>query len=461
MLWSGRWSLDRNILVARWLTIVYLSRVWFGVRALELASNFRAMVVPSLWKRHAIAFVFAALILVHWVGVFSVTGDRYIFAVNLFAASIVLVYVFAALAFRDGFDRLAVLLSRISVNVREQTGLLLTMDFFVILFPVAYFIAAGYIPVVKMYFTADYMLASKLRYEFFASLPAWLRYAGEYYIKGIVPLWLIFSYVDRRKLFPAVFIAAAAFSFAIVNKSYIIIVFAPLMIFWLFKRRWIAAALLFGFIGALLVLSVIVQQKSTLLAGPASESYSDTLPASKELTAPSPSKADDADFKELSIAFAWKPIEAIWVRSFSAIGAIEAQWLETYPSDVPFERGCGYSWASKVVGCEFVNTANKIWKKYYPDLDARGLNGTVTAADYVQAYANFGLVGIVGSAFAIGIILVLLNAVFPDPAIRVALNLVPLMLTFESVLTTLLNSSGWGLTIALGAVLFAAPPSQA
>ncbi len=62
--------------------------------------------------------------------------------------------------------------------------------------------------------------------------------------------------------------------------------------------------------------------------------------------------------------------------------------------------------------------------------EARGLNGTVAAADCVQVCANFGLHGIIVPAIAIRIILVTLNAIFADPAIRISLNAIPLALSF-------------------------------
>ena len=428
-----------------------------GTAARKAAGN-------GFWSRHILAVIFAVLVIVHWIGVYSVTGDQYIFAINTFAVSVAATYVIAAFFLRGVFDRLTDLISQAGVATQQARGFLLALDLLVILFPVFYFWAAGYVPIVKMYFTTDFMVASEIRYNFFASLPSWQRYAGEYYIKGLVSLWLIFSYITKRRLFLLTFLAATVFSFAIVTKAYILIVFAPLLIVLISQKRWISSGLMFLFIAVLMMLSVIVQHKSSLLPKPPeaelppATELSD-MPSLRSAEVPKALRVSDADGKTLLVSFLWKPIEAIWLRAFSAIGVIEGQWLETYPSEAPFEGGCGYSWASKIADCKFVNLANKIWKKYYPDLEARGLNGTVTAADYVQAYANFGMIGIVASGAVIGIIIVLLGIAFPDPAIRVALNTLPLALTFESVLTTLLNSSGWGITIALGALLFASCPS--
>lgn len=120
----------------------------------------------KFWRQHALAFIFSGLIIIHWIGVYSTTGLQYIFAINTFSIFILLTYISITILFLDIFNIFAGKIFFVGSIIRKSTRLLFAIDLFVILFPIFYFSMAGYAPIVKMYFTDDYMASSEIRHIF-------------------------------------------------------------------------------------------------------------------------------------------------------------------------------------------------------------------------------------------------------------------------------------------------------
>jgi len=411
------------------------------------------------FSRSAAFLLFILLVAVHAISVYYVGGTQFIFAVLWFGVCVTSFYLLFLFFLGDSlahiFDRL-----HDKLAVIKRKNILTVIDIIVVVFPAFYFVMVGKIPVIEMLNTKDYIRSSGIRHAFFYDLPTYLRYSGEYYIRAVVPVWIVYCYVaQRRALLPVIF-AGSFFAFAIVTKSTLIIALLPLLIFLVCRGKLLLGVLLIAWISALIIASVVAQQKSDLLIAPQNTISG---PANKDVNSPPFGENSGVDYdhqkREVSvgeaiIAFIYKPVEAIGIRALTVPGLVEKQWLETYSEKTMLEGGCGYRWFAPFVPCTFVNLANKVWLKYYPDLAKEGLDGTVTAADYIQAYANFGLIGVFISSFLMAVILILLRAIFHDPVLNLAFNTVPLALSFESVLTTLLNTGGWGLTILMVLILF-------
>lgn len=425
------------------------------------------------WTRHNALAFYLALMAVLLLGVEMEAGARYL-PVNLHYLFLLLVaYVLAYALLRTPVRQLA---ERVQRHTRLQAAvpaLARGIDAIILLFPFLYFASVGYVPFVRMMFMDDYYAASGLRQAFFDALPTWANYGGEYFLRGLAPVWLVYCFVHRRRVyFPALLLTSVQ-ALGVITKASIVILLFPLLVVQLARRAWLQAALTVGIITAVLILNVTVlhnsaltqmakteaqkifetQQKQRVLSErKAFEEHPSAVTEFLEthLDSGDTARAVVEQYKALELAS-----EGIWIRLFAVQGRIVKQWLDTYPAERGFQHGCGYRWFAPLVPCAFENLPRAVWEKYFPELrEVYHLTGTVSAPHYINAYANFGDAGVVLAAIGMAGLLAALAGLFPNPAHNLAFNASFLGLALQAPLFSLLNSSGWALTILLHLVFF-------
>ncbi|MDC9823048.1 hypothetical protein PRN20_04830 [Devosia sp. ZB163] len=403
---------------------------------------------------------FSAVFMIHAASVIYVTGDDYIYYTALYGVLVWVSYLSSRSltgSFVSGVTGRVADILRLPDRPLAST----LVDIFVFLFPVVYFGVAGRVPAYDMLLSADYFANAGLRHEFHDGIPTLLSYAGEYYIKAIAPLWLLYSFIFRRKAYWLLAVYLGLFALGMITKSVVVIIFVPTLLFQVFGKKLAHAAITALIILGVIYGNILLQDKS--LSAPLSLDITEQSPHITEQS-PRPSDelssteepAGEASLVERASGVArgvYVASEAILARLFYKNGLTVKFWMESYSTDFPSEKGCGYRWYASLVGCEFVYIPEKIWLKYFPELHARGIGGSVSAANYINGYANFGTPGVLASGVLTGLLLALLTAAFPNPVTALAVNAAAIALTFENTLSILLNSGGWGLFVAL-AVLF-------
>lgn len=422
-----------------------------------------------LWQKHTAFAFYMALMAVLLLGVSMEAGPHYL-PVNLrYLFLLVLVYGIAYATLRRPMNRMVEWGHFRETWQGLEKPLARVIDLVMILFPFAYFAAAGYVPFIRMLGMDDYYAASGLRQAFFDALPSWANYGGEYFLRGLAPVWLVYCFIHRRRIyFPALFITSFQ-ALGVITKTSVVILLFPLLVVQLHARAWKHAVLTACIITTVLILNVTALHNSTLTQMAKTEAQK-VLEAKRTQKNLAERKAFEehpsavtqfltehqtnqkliAEYKSLELA-----AEGIWIRLFHVQGRIVKQWLDTYPDERGFQHGCGYRWFAPFVPCEFQNLPLAVWNKYFPELrEVYGLTGTVSAPHYINAYANFGDIGIVCSAIGMAVLLVALGCIFSVPAYNLAFNASFLALALQTPLFALMNSSGWALTIILYLVFF-------
>jgi len=339
-------------------------------------------------------------------------------------------------------------------------------DIFIFVFPVVYFGLAGRVPAYEMLVSTDYYVSSGLRHDFHDGIPTVMSYAGEYYIKAVAPLWLLYSSINRRPVFWPLAVYLGLVALAMITKSVVVIIFLPTLVYQLFSKKWAPAA-----VSALIVVgtvygNILLQDKSLSAPrtfqtnaqgeriGTAAQGERIGTTAQGETIYPTNERGASLLERVLGLSRGiYVASDAILTRLFYVHGLTVKFWMDSYTTDFPIENGCGYRWYASLAGCQFVYIPEKISLKYFPDLHARGVGGSVSSANYVNAFANFGVWGVIIAGLLTGLLLGLLTVAFPNPVIAIAVNATSIALTFENTLSILLNSGGWALFVVL-AVLF-------
>lgn len=404
--------------------------------------------------KHANLIIFLILFIVHASSVTYVSNNKYIDYTFLYGLCVIATY-FLGQRIATKHARLLLISARDRLSHIPAEPLLTAVDIFVIVFPIGYFAFAGWVPVWKMIYGTDYYANSGLRHEFYGQLPATLRYAGEYMLRGVAPFWLLYSYMTGRRLFPLVFASCALFALCLVTKAYIVIVMLPILIYQVIKLRFKSAIITTLAVATVLFANVVLPEKS--LVAPVKASSASLSSASPSIEATPSEEATPSDYLRGWHQGTAEVLDALIHRVFYGNGLTVTQWMDTYTLELPLEKGCGYRWIAPLISCDFISLPHKIWLKYYPELEAKGLSGTVSVANYIYAYANFGAFGIVASGIAMGLLIVFLSVAITSATASIALNTSFLALSFETPLSILLNSGGWGIVILLAAFFLHGP----
>ena len=420
----------------------------------------------NLVQRHTAFTFFMLLMAVLIFSVYCDSGVKYLRVNFIYAFLLIFSYIFLNVLLAKPFDQLANYFNSAGRWHKTQRILAVAIDGVMIVFPFLYFASAGYVPFVRMMFVDDYYVASGLRQTFFDALPTYMNYGGEYFLRGLAPVWLVYSYMNRRKLFYVMLAITSLHALGIITKTSIVILLFPLMMVQFSKRDWRHVFISVALIAIVLSLNVTVLHRTVLdqLAQQAAEKSMKKHPKKKEIIEDSAVTRYLQDHLENSetnkqVIEQYKSgeivVQGLWTRMFAVQGKIVTEWLETFPADKGFQHGCGYRWYAPFVPCQFVKLPDMVWMKYYKDLyDEHKLVGTVSAPHYINAYANFGEDGVLLSAIGMAILLVMLNSIFINPMHNIAFNGSFLALAFQTPLTSLMNSSGWALTIVLYMAFF-------
>lgn len=402
-------------------------------------------------------WIFLFAFLVHFTAIYSQSGPRFLTLPILYgAAAIAAFFVFSTL-FTNTFDGVRHRIEE-AAPIIYYPQFLLFIDIVVIFFPIYYYTSAGTVPFLDMIASNDYYYKSGVRNEFYQNLNVINKYVGEYYMRGIAPFWLAYSLASRRKSFWLMLASTSIFALFLVTKSIVVLMILPSIVVCAFLRRWYMGAVLIAVVVAMLAINVIAPHLNT------SGDLMLPVPSEEAIGVPGGAGGGDAGTGFVEREILNKVvivIEALKLRLFDAHGLTAVQWFEFYQDPAARENGCGYRYIALFIGCDYVNIPHKIWLHYYPELAQKGMFGTATASAYLNAYANFGPVGIVLSGLCMGLLLLVVSRILRDPIAMFAFGAPSLLLTFESDLTTILHTGGLAILLALTVMYWKSGPEAA
>ena len=300
------------------------------------------------------------------------------------------------------------------------------------------FVYTNGFPIVKAFISEDYYWIAELRKKIFRATPILLKYSAFITFKAIIPFLIVYYFSRKNKWMVALLIAIGfLYSINLLNKSIILSVLVPIMIFSAFKRKWILSALSIG----LVVLHTYVLIYGTnpeirpewnLNKGSAGQEYS----LSKEEVAEIKKKSSIKKANNLLVH-----------RVFLLPGEMVNNWFELIPEEKPFLYGDGYRF---IAGSDFRDYNQELYKEIYPKFYNLGIRGNVNVASFVYDYANFGWLGLMLSGVVLALIFVFVDWIFRDNfLLTIVFNTFPCLFLSSSSYTTLLVTGGWGTLIVL------------
>lgn len=295
----------------------------------------------------------------------------------------------------------------------------------------------GKIPFVEAWQTRQLSEANLIRKIGSASLPKWLHYASTWSVRAILPASALFFLIKKNKIgFTLSLSVGVLYGLALLQKSLVLWVSIPILVYFLLQRQWLRALLMSALTGLLFVLAIFANNPQ--LHGGVND---------LKTTTPSKHKTNQVS-------------EGLLKRIFIVPGKTLGMWFSHVPKDKPFLKGRDVQIYAKLTGQKTADYNLELYPLFYPAYAKQGVKGSVNTAHFMRTYANFGWWSLPLAAAFLAIFFQLLNIVHRKTQGELAfcLQIFPLLLLSSGSLLTLLFSGGWGLIILL---LFFSPKLQA
>ena len=404
-------------------------------------------------KESAVFLLYCGLLAVLYYSIISESGPKNVPKLLTYAGSLLLGYVlFRKLLFKgDGQEAVrkdSQAISFIKFPDQFADGLLIACTIFI----ASHFFYLGHIPVVDSILSNDYYDIMRIRQSVFFEAPAVFRYLPNIILKSLLPfLLLYYCVVGRRGRFWLSLGIGTFYGLALMNKMFVVILYAPLMLYLLFSRRFFTSAAIALIPVTALALLVFVQNPQVR---PELWTAREVATASgKPLVIEAPTTLEQALAKrktQSSTYPALQFVETIYLRVFVVPGQVITVWFSNIPQILPFANGCGYRLIAAVRGCEFRFFPSLVHDIENPILVREGIRGTMTAASFMEDYANFGNKGLVLGGIVLAFLLALIARLFAGNwRWALILNFIPISMMMELPLSTVLLTGGWATTLLL------------
>jgi hypothetical protein len=213
------------------------------------------------------------------------------------------------------------------------------------------------------------------------------------------------------------------------QKSLILIALAPIMVYSIISKRF-SLFIKYISIASVVIFSLVYISNPTLRGG-----YNDSPIVS----------SGSIEKKNTDMPYPLRVFIGLNKRMFIKPGEIVSKWFQYIPDNKPFLYGRGYGFYNRVIGKEHIDYSKQLYPLISPQYAKRGLKGSVNAASFMYDYSNFGLLGLILSAFIMAIILCVLEALyFSNNHLKVSFNLFHVFMLSSGAITTALFSGGWG-----------------
>lgn len=383
--------------------------------------------MTTFLKQHTLFSLYLFIFLVLTFGVFVTSGEQHFDKLILYFISFVLFYIL----FFKTIAKIKFKVFNFKPLVKPNYLILVS-----ILLIGGHFIQLGNIPILKAITIDNANDIAWIRTNIDKDTSLFFNYSSSLLIRAILPFVMLFVIAKQKvKLFIVLSLVYSFYAFALMQKSFIVTIFIPSIIYLIFNKKMILIAYSF----TLVIFTV-------LTIGYVANPHLNPI-KKKEAAVKSKNQISLNKNKKSSIRLLFGGL----VKRVSVTpGEIVSKWFETVPEKVPYAGLDGYRFIAKLRGRTHLEYSKELYpiisKKYYD----RGLRGSVNTASFVYEYANFGYLGLVLSAFFLALILVSVELLFKnDFVLKVALNFYPIIILSSSAITTLLISGGWIITLVL------------
>ena len=366
----------------------------------------------------ALLFVYAILLF----GVIYTSGYRHLDKMGIVLASIVLIYLMLGKFVKT--DRIQRLNFSFLNERKLNTILFLTC---IIIFVFDMLILDGP-PVLKTIGMKTVKEFTELRNGIHADSPTIMVYLSGFNIKGLLPFAIFHFLYKKNKTFSIVLILIASFyAFSMMQKSFIIAVLLPAIIYSIFTKKYLQLSALSATIVAV-VLSLTFMLNNLI--------EEENIQEKGKVT---------TDLPLIVRVFV-----GLSERIFVTPGLTVKEWFEIVPKQKPYLMGDGYPFLAKLRGREYRDYSKELFEIVKPEFAKQGLKGTVNVASFVREYADFGYLGLFLGGAILSFLIFFVDRLFIGYPIQfLSLNLFPILLVSSSSILTILFSGGWALILLL------------
>jgi hypothetical protein len=412
----------------------------------------------KLIQWHSAFVIYSALFLMLFSSVALESGDAYLGFLVLYFVVLVLAYFTISHLISNFLPGIlshgkTAPLSFSGQEERVSTALLIGS----VLFVISHFIYLGHVPLLTASLEDGYYNIMLIRQSIFFEAPALYRYVPNFLVKAILPILLLYFFLKSKPKFWITMAVGSFYSVALLNKMFVVLLVIPLGIYFILCTKIWRALFLSGVPIGGVMLIVFAQNPMIrpVLWSDSTDQLSHYISRASEIDSVKKVKsaaeairhdepADDTATIHGGVA------DTIYRRVFVVPGQVVSAWFRRIPADIPFAEGCASRPIAWLKGCEFIFMPRLINDLENPALLKQGVHGTMTAASFMEDYANFGLKGLILSGLSLGLVLAIVGLIFGASwRWLLVFNLIPIALLIELSLTTVLLSGGWLLSSML------------
>lgn len=396
--------------------------------------------VKTFLKDHTLISIYTLVLLLLFYGVHFISGWKHFDKLGLFTLALYVSYVILALTpakrwLEDRFDRLTAYFQKFNTDLLFK-GLLI----YTVATVVFHFIYMGGSPPIQALSLESADEVAMLRRGITEDAPSILNYISAFNIRAFLPFLIFFLFLKGdKRLYYAILILGCFYAFSLMQKSYVITLLTPVLIYAVLKKQWLQTGLMAG-----LIVIVIIG-----LSYNANPEFSQTtvdenieLPEDVEDSASRIHSNDDSHIVRI--------FKGLYHRIMIIPGEMVSKWFDIIPEKKPFLNGEGYRIIAKMKGVEHRNYSAELYPLIRPLNAARGLRGNVNTASFMYDYANFGKIGLILSGISLAFLFILIESMFGNEfSMKFSINLFFVLIISSTALTTTLFSGGWAFIVGL------------
>jgi hypothetical protein len=388
--------------------------------------------MTQLFKRHTLISIYTLVFFGLLFGVYTTSGTMYFAEMFIYFAALLLFY----LAFSTGL--MTRFYSRVfgwfeSRRFHVSSMILVVIAAAFIIFHLAWLGGSPTLKAMRLTTVEDVAL---LRTSITENIPSWIAYMADITLKAILPFLVLYLLHTRKMTLYWIILALGVFyAFSLLQKSYIIGIVLPAMIYCLAERRY-----LFALKYMLLIALVVFGLSFIANPGPTAAPL---VIVENEGPQPDAVSVETEKYSKFErIAF------GLYDRVCIVPGRVVSDWFTTIPEKKPFLHGDGYRVLALLRGREHRNYSIELYPVIQHEFAAQGFTGSVNVASFMYEYANFAVPGLVLSGFILALLFSVIEFFFRNNFnLKLGINLFPVLLLSSGAITTLLFSGGWGFLI--------------
>ena len=377
-------------------------------------------------KKHTLLSLYSFIFCVLLYGVIETSGSTNIISLLLFFSTLLITYFsLYKKIISINFD-LERFLPKALIKIEYLTILSLVLI-------VSHYLYLGYIPVFKAMQLNDIDEIAWVRTNITINNNTFFNYASSILIRAVLPFVLLYSLVRNKRLsFIILSILFSFYAFSLMQKSFVITLMLPSLIYVVFTKK----ALLASF-------NIIVIVTIIFSLGYVTNPQLNPIRKKQNITKQD-KKGEETNENTASKNTLYLLALGLKNRVIIVPGEMVSKWFETIPSQLPHTGINGYRFianARNVPHIDYDKELYPIISKQYHD---RGLTGTVNAASFMYEYAYFGKKGLVLSGIILALVFLAFENIFKgDFLMKLSLNFYPILILSSTALTISLLSGGW------------------